>query len=68
MTVSINIYIHLIIANVQDICNLIGREEYNIDRIIFSISNIQTTTFKFHGRKKQKSINFKFKEMNDIKY
>ena len=29
---------HIFIANVKNICNLIGREEYNIVRIVLSTS------------------------------
>ena len=39
----------MLIANVQNICNLIGREEYNIGRIVLSDSILysltKTTTF-----------------------
>ena len=37
---------HRLIANVQNACILIGREEYNIDRIVISISILYSLTKK----------------------
>ena len=44
-----NIYVFMylyIIAKVQNICNLISREEYSIDRIVFSTSILYCETKK----------------------
>ena len=51
-----------VMTNVQNICNLIGREEYNVDRIKLwycTLNNVlfspkkkkTTTTIDFHGKK-----------------
>ena len=46
----------IIISNEQIICNLIGREEYNIGRIVLSTSILRSLTkkltFEFSGGKK----------------
>ena len=39
-----NSRIHNFIANVQNICNPIGREEYNIGRIVLSVSILYSLT------------------------
>ena len=46
-----------VIANVQNICNLTGREDYRIVRTILSVSILYTLTkttktFEYRGRKK----------------
>ena len=57
----------LFIINVQNIWNLIGREEYNICRIILSVSVLYSLTkwknkqtkgkFNFHGEKNRNVLN-----------
>ena len=42
-------YLLLIIANVQNICNLIGRKEYNIGYIVLSISILYCLAKKNHS-------------------
>ena len=37
-SISILLHIFTVIANVQNICNLIGREEYNISHFVLSVS------------------------------
>ena len=39
-------YIYIIIANAQNICNLISQEECNIGRIVFSTSILYSETKK----------------------
>ena len=39
------------IANVQNICYLIGQEEYYIDRTVLSVSILKSATFDFCGAK-----------------
>ena len=39
------------IANMQDICNLIGREEYNVGRIVISVTILHS------DQKKKKKLN-----------
>ena len=39
-------YIYIIIANAQNICNLISQEERNIGRIVFSTSILYSETKK----------------------
>ena len=60
-----NLEYEIFIANVKNICNLIGGEECNICRIEHSTSilhlflNRKVTTFEFRDAKKQKFINQK---------
>ena len=51
-------------SKVQNISNLIGREEYNFDRIVLLTSILHTltkkaTTFEFRGAKKNQFTNQK---------
>ena len=58
----INALKDLIIANVQNICNLIGREGYNIGRIVLS-----TSIFLYSIKKQQQLFtpSFTIKNMNE---
>ena len=49
----LSLIIIIIIANIQNICNLIGREEYNIGRTVLLVSMLNSLTnekkFNFRG-------------------
>ena len=36
----------VIVTKVQKVCNMVGREEYNIGRIVLSVSILKTFTEK----------------------
>ena len=59
--IYIYIYVYITIAKIQNICNLISREEYNIGRIVFSTSILYSKTKK---QQQQFTPSFTVKKMN----